>query len=285
VRVQSISQIRELLASRGLHPKHRFGQNFLHDHNQLRKLIDAASITPGDLVLEVGPGTGTLTEALLDAGAEVIACEIDHDLAALLRDHLGDRITLIDGDCLNKGRALSPDILAAIEDRPFMLVANLPYNVASPLMSTLLIEHRNCSGQFVTIQKEVADRLLAAPGSKAYGPLGIIIQAFAEVRRIGAVPPSCFWPAPQVTSAMVAIHPFPLAPGSAGGPPSVTPTTSAAQRRAFARFITDLFTKRRKQLGTILGRDANLPPGVAPSMRPEQLGVPELRAVFIQQNA
>ena len=106
--MQSISEIRALLDQYGLRPRHRFGQNFLHDKNQLAKLIDAADVRAGDLVLEVGPGTGTLTEALLERGVELVASEIDTDLVQLLTDRLGDRITLIAGDCLDRGRTLAP---------------------------------------------------------------------------------------------------------------------------------------------------------------------------------
>jgi 16S rRNA (adenine1518-N6/adenine1519-N6)-dimethyltransferase len=228
--MQPISHIRTLLEQRGLHPKKRFGQNFLHDHNQLRKLIDAADLAPGDVVLEIGPGTGTLTETLLDAGAQVIAVEIDRDLAALLRETLGERITLIEADALDKGRTLNPLIVEAIGGRPFKLVANLPYNAASPLITALLLDHPQCTRQSITIQREVADRLVANPHTKAYGPLGIIVQALAHVERIGVVPASCFWPRPQVVSAMVRITPRPRTPrprvcwrarsgrSSAGGP-------------------------------------------------------------------
>jgi 16S rRNA (adenine1518-N6/adenine1519-N6)-dimethyltransferase len=275
--MQTISEIRSLLAERGLRPRHRLGQNFLHDQNQLRKLIAAAQIAPGDLVLEVGSGTGTLTEALLEAGAEVIACEIDENLADIVADRLGDRITLIRGDCLARGRALAPTIVDAIGSRPFRLVANLPYQVASPLMTTLLLNHPNCAGQFVTIQKEVADRLLASPGGKDYGPLGIIIGALAEVKRIGAVPPTCFWPQPKVTSAMISLLPSPPGRGVRGeGPPEEGMPDSPDARRAFARFITDLFSKRRKQLGTIFGRGRTWPAGVTADMRAEMLTIAQL---------
>lgn len=262
--VQTIADIRALLAERGLTPKHRLGQNFLHDQNQLRKLITAANVQPGDLVLEVGPGTGTLTEALVDAGAEVIACEIDSDLAAIVRDRLGERITLIEGDCLERQRSLSRPIVQAMGDRLFTLVANLPYQIASPLMSTLLIDCPYCRGQYVTIQKEVADRLLAEPRTKAYGPLTIIMRALGRVQRIATLKPTCFWPQPQVTSAMVSITPVSEDDRDVDDP------------RAFARFVTDLFTKRRKQLGTILGRDTALPADITPDRRPDSLTVAEL---------
>jgi 16S rRNA (adenine1518-N6/adenine1519-N6)-dimethyltransferase len=272
--MQTITTIRALLEERGLRPKQRYGQNFLHDQNQLGKLVHAASLRPNDLVLEVGPGTGTLTEALVDAEAEVICCEVDEQLAAIVEERLGDRITLIVVDCLKRQRQFNADIIEAIDGRPFKLVANLPYNVASPLMTTLLIEHDLCMGQYVTIQKEVADRLLAGPGSKTYGPLGIIVQALAKVTPIGTVPPTCFWPQPKVTSAMVSIVPSPAGRGVGGE--GVPELAEVETRRAFARFITDLFTKRRKQLGTILGRDFPFPGGVTPELRPEALTISQL---------
>jgi 16S rRNA (adenine1518-N6/adenine1519-N6)-dimethyltransferase len=256
--MQTLSDIRQLLSERGLRPRKRFGQNFLHDQNQIRRLIEAADVKSGELVLEVGPGTGALTEALLDRGA------IDRDLAAILHERLGERIKLIVGDCLKGQRELSEDVVAAMGSRSFKLIANLPYQIASPLMAALLMDHLNCIGQFVTIQKEVADRLMAQPRTKEYGPLSIIVQALARVERIGTLSPSCFWPAPDVTSAMVSIIPR----GT-----SELPQPS----REFARFITDLFTKRRKQLGTILGRDrTNWPRGVTADLRPEALDVGQL---------
>jgi 16S rRNA (adenine1518-N6/adenine1519-N6)-dimethyltransferase len=257
-----------------LKPKHRLGQNFLHDKNQIGKLIDAASIEPGELVLEVGPGTGTLTEAMLERGASVIACEIDPGLADLIAEQFGDGVTLIRGDALEKQRLLNRHAVAAIGHRQFKLIANLPYQIASPLMTTLLIDHPNCTGQFVTIQKEVAERLTAKAGTKDYGPLGIIVQALAEVRRVGTLGPSCFWPPPKVTSAMVAILPLPSGSGLGG------------EGRDFARFVTELFTRRRKQLGTIFGRmRRNWPDGVTPDLRPEALTVDQIVQLWRLQRA
>ena len=138
--VQTLTEIRAMLDAYGLHPKHRFGQNFLHDHNQLRKIMDAAAIAPGDVVLEVGPGTGALSEWLLEAGASVIAVEIDTDLGPVLRDRLGprfgERFQLCMTDVLAGKHELSPVLFDALRKAgggavpPFKLIANLPYNVA-----------------------------------------------------------------------------------------------------------------------------------------------------------
>lgn len=269
--MQTISQIRALLAERGITPRHKLGQNFLHDKNQLRKLIDAADVRPDEVVLEVGPGTGTLTEALIETGAEVIACEIDREMAAILRDRIADQITLIEGDCLESGRRVSEAIVGALAERSFKLVANLPYQIASPLMARLLIAHPRCAGQWVTIQREVADRLLAQPGTKAYGPLTIIVQALGRVRKIATLKPSSFWPPPKVTSAMIEVL------------PRTKDEHGIDDADAFARFVTQLFTKRRKQLGTVFGRnraDDWWPSGVSPDMRPDALGVGQITALW-----
>jgi 16S rRNA (adenine1518-N6/adenine1519-N6)-dimethyltransferase len=280
--VQTLSEIRQLFADRGLRPRHRLGQNFLHDHNQLRKLVAAADLAPGALVLEVGPGTGTLTEALLDAGAEVLACELDGDMAAIVSERLGSRITLIRGDALAGQRELHPHIITALAGRSFKLVANLPYQIASALISTLLIDHPRCEGQFVTIQKEVAQRLAATPSTPAYGSLSVIVQALARVRPIATLSPGCFWPEPEVTSAMVAVL-----------PEHDTGATLLADRgraRDFARFVTSLFTMRRKQLGGILGRGSAVwtavaAAGVTPDLRPEALAPAQFVALWQAERA
>lgn len=264
--MQSLREIRELLAARGLTPRHRFGQNFLHDHGKIVELVDAAKLQPGETVLEVGPGTGALTECLLEREVRVIAVEIDRDLAGLVRDRFGDRITLVEGDCLAKGRRLAPEVVSALDGSAFKLVANLPYQAASPLMASLLMHHPECSGQWVTIQKEVVDRLVAVPGTKAWGPLTAIVRAFATARRIAVLPPGCFWPAPKVTSAMAELQPCPqdARPGDPDG---------------FARFVTKLLSQRRKQIGGILGHDVTASLEIEPQTRAETLSAEQLLAL------
>lgn len=256
--MQTLAEIKAMLAARGLRPRHRFGQNFLVEPAHLRRLLEAAAVARGDLVLEVGPGTGTLTEELLAAGAEVVACEIDRDLAALLRERLGSRIQLVEGDVLDGKRSLAGEVRRALGARSFRLVANLPYQVASPLLA-LLAGDESCRGSFVTVQREVADRLAAPPGGREYGPLSVAVQSRATVRRIADLAPGCFWPPPKVSSAMIAIE------------PRTAPPVGPSEHDAFGRFVTSVFSRRRKQLGSILGRDAPLPEGVSPDARPEEV--------------
>ena len=272
-RVQTLAEIRHLLESYGLSPRKSFGQNFLIDHNLIRTLIDAAGVGDGDLVLEVGPGTGSLTEPLLDRGCTVIACEIDHGLARVMRDRLGDRarFTLVEGDCLQSKKTLAPAIVEAIAQRSFTLVANLPYGVATPLLLELLTRHAIARAMHVTIQHEVAQRLTAQPGTKQYGTLGVVVQALAHVRVIKRVPSECFWPRPDVSSAMVSIkrRPDPL----------------TAHPGEFSRFCVRLFTMRRKQLGAALGRSLAFPTGIAHDSRAEQLSPGQLVALFETERA
>ncbi len=280
---QTLTEIKQLLATHGLHPKHKFGQNFLHDGNHMRRIMDAADLQPGDVVLEVGPGTGALTERLLEDGAEVVAVEIDTDLEPVLKyrmaglpNGMGERFTLIIGDVLAGKHTINPAVIEPVMARVkagelgnseghFKLIANLPYNVASPLLANLVVDHPAMSDAVVMIQKEVADRLAAKPGNKLYGPLGILIQALCEVRTVGTLAPGCFWPAPKVASAVVHLK------------RRSTPLTD--DPAALSAMLQTLFTKRRKQLGSILGRDATLPDGIDPNARPESLSVEQLIAL------
>lgn len=264
--MHTLSELRSMLDAHGLSPRKALGQNFLIDRNLGMKLVDEAGVRAGDLVLEVGPGAGALTELLLERGCEVVACEMDTGLATLLRDRFmethADRFTLIEGDCLARKHELNPAITDAIGGREFTLVANLPYNAASPLMAVLLTDLPNCRAQYVTIQKEVGERLAAKPGGKEYGPLTVIAQALATVRRVAVLPPECFWPRPGVTSAMLELkrRPDPLTDDPKG----------------LGALCRTLFSQRRKQIGSVLGRDHPLPEGVTHDMRPEQMSVEQL---------
>ena len=275
--MQTKSEIKSLLEIAGLSPRKSLGQNFLTDKNLITKLIDASGVGPGDLVVEVGPGTGTLTEALLERGCQVIACELDRGLAELNRQRIptlpldgpnpgeyARRFTLIEGDCLGPKRSINADLADAIGQRPFALVANLPYAAATPLIISLLIDYPMlaCHTMAVTIQREVAERLIAPPGSEAYGALGIVAQAMAETKIIAKLPPECFWPAPDVTSAMVLLR------------RRAEPAT--ADGRGLMLLCQRLFAARRKQLGAILGRATPLPPGIDPMARPEQLTIEQI---------
>ncbi len=155
-------------------------------------------------------------------------------------------------------------VLDALQNRPFTLVANLPYGVASPLIG-VLATHPGCRSQHVTIQREVAQRLLAKPGTRTYGPLTIFVGAVAEVKQVGVLPPTCFWPQPKVESAIVSIRP--------------RPEWLTDNPEQFGQFLHRLFSNRRKQLGTILGRDAKFPEGASAQMRPEQLEIEGLVAL------
>jgi 16S rRNA (adenine1518-N6/adenine1519-N6)-dimethyltransferase len=162
---------------------------------------------------------------------------------------------------------LSEDLIKSLAGRPFKLVSNLPYQVASTLIASLLIGHPECQGQFVTIQREVAERLMASPHTKAYGSLTVLVQAMAEVETIARLRPTCFWPLPNVDSAMFAIRPR---PGRGG----------IRDPAALIAFTTALFMKRRKQLGTVFGRDRQWPSGIDATMRPDAMSVQQIVALW-----
>ncbi len=276
---QSLSQIKALLAAHDLHPRHRFGQNFLHDRDKMEKIVAAAELSPGELVLEVGPGTGALSIRLLAAGAKLVAVEIDRDLEPILQSQLAladepGRVRLIIDDVLDGKHAINPRVLAALcelgagPSPTFKLVANLPYHIASPLIANLLVGPSQSPTwprlmqAIVLIQREVADRLTAPPGGKTYGPLGILVQAMCEVERVMTLPPGCFWPPPTIDSAVVRLR------------VRSQPMTDDPTR--LGRLLHLLFSKRRKQIGSILGRTTVLPDDIDPQQRPEQLTVEQL---------
>jgi 16S rRNA (adenine1518-N6/adenine1519-N6)-dimethyltransferase len=279
---QSKHEIQSLLASANTQPRHRFGQNFMIDQNLVRVIAGAATLTagpPADLVIEVGPGTGTLTDELLSRGVDVVAVEIDRDLARLLRQRLENepRFQLIEGDALSSKHALNEQLVETINaarGRPIKLVANLPYNIASPLIIELLIF--GIDMLVFTVQKEVADRLRAAPGSDAYGPLSVMAQLLARVEVLRTLPPQAFWPPPKIDSALVRM---------------TRDDKSGGNAAAFGRFVQKLFSFRRKTLRKALaqaGHDADAAIAATrldPQARPEVLSVPQLQALFAATSA
>jgi 16S rRNA (adenine1518-N6/adenine1519-N6)-dimethyltransferase len=240
---QTKRDIQALLQAAGINPLKRFGQNFLIDGNLLRKLVAAAEIRPDDVVLEVGPGTGTLTEELLPLAGHVVAVEIDKGMQAICRSRFAAaaNFTLLHRDVLARKSQIAPEVLTTLTARQaelggrMMLVANLPYQVATPLVVELLLGGAVISPLCFTVQAEVADRFLAGPGSKDYGPISIFAQALGGLEKIARVPPEAFWPSPKVDSTMLRID---VEPGRA----------PAAVRAQLTRVVHACFNHRRKTM-------------------------------------
>ena len=242
---QSKHEIQSLLSEANSHPRHRFGQNFMIDQNLVRLVADAGTLTPNDLAIEVGPGTGTLTEELLTRAGNVVAVEIDRDLAGMLRRKFSDRpgFTLIEGDALETKHAVNAELASAVraakaENRAAKLVANLPYNIASPLVIELLIEGVEVLA--FTVQKEVADRLRAAAAGEAYGPLTVMVQMLGRVEVLRTLPPQAFWPAPKIDSALVRV--------------TRADRIGVDRVRPFGDFVHKVFSFRRKTLRKALSQ-------------------------------
>jgi 16S rRNA (adenine1518-N6/adenine1519-N6)-dimethyltransferase len=260
---------RELLASLGHRPKHSLGQNFLVDGNIVRKSLELAQIVPGDTVVEIGPGLGTLTEALLEAGAEVWAVEKDATLAGHLRAILAAKypqaFKLLEDDAVEHPLAALPPERAATGD--FKIVANLPYAISTPWMDAVL------SGPLparmvLMLQQEAAQRYAAQPGTKQFGAISIFLQAACNIAPGHRVSSSCFYPRPEVGSHLLHLVRKP--------DPFVFPPAAKT-------FIRTLFQQRRKQLGALLrGRVADdgaawlarlAPHGLSSLSRPEDVPV------------
>lgn len=260
--MQTLAEIKNLLAAAGLSPRKSLGQNFLIDHNLITKLVDAANVQPGELVLEIGPGTGTMTEELLARGAHVIAAEMDRGLCGVLRERFasaGDKFTLVEGDCLDGKHKLSDALEERLRSVPCVLVSNLPYDAGTPAMIALLADYPLCRGLFVTIQLEVAQRLMAQPGSDAFGSISILTRCVADMELITKAPPGCFWPQPGVHSAMVAVR--------------KRPEPMCERVGEFAKWCQKVLEQRRKQLGAVLGRNITFPEGIDPNARAESLTI------------
>ena len=209
--MQTKNQIRQLLESVGIEPNKRLGQHFLIDLNLMRFLVDCADIRENDIVLEAGCGTGSLTEALVERAGRVVAVELDKNLFGLVQERLGEKenLDLISGDILKSKHIINQNVVSALSlarkkfSGRFLLVANLPYNIASPLIINLITGPIKADAMYVTVQKEVAERMTAETGSSDYGILSILLRATGDVDILKILKPSVFWPHPQVDSAMV----------------------------------------------------------------------------------
>lgn len=212
-------------------PRKRFGQHFLNHRAILDRIAEALGPSPGDLVLEIGPGQGDLTEALAARGARVVAIEKDRDLVPLVRERL-PHVTVLEGDALE----LDWREAAGIGPGDDMLVTgNIPYNITTPLLDRALTPPRPRRIVFL-VQKEVADRIVAGPGSKTYGALSVGVQAVARIEKLFPVPAGAFHPPPKVDSAVIRLTPL------------AQPLVANQDLRRFRRLVVGLFGFRRKQL-------------------------------------
>jgi 16S rRNA (adenine1518-N6/adenine1519-N6)-dimethyltransferase len=244
--VQTKTEIAALLADVGLRPRKRFGQHFLIDGNLMRRLVSTAELQPGDAVIEVGAGTGGLTDLLVTGGRRILCVEVDRDLFPLLERRFGDEpaVTLLNVDCLESKHRIHPDVdgwLRAQIDTRVILVSNLPYHAATPLLMNLLTDYPKVERLVFTVQAEVGDRLMAAPNTKAYGPLSIVAQLLARIVSVVRIPPQAFWPRPGVDSVMLRVDRI------------VSPFTSSDELKRFAAFVRGVFDHRRKTLRSALG--------------------------------
>ena len=257
----------------------KFGQNFLIDPHVLDKIIAAAEITKDDFVLEIGPGIGTLTQYLAEAAREVVAVEIDSSLIPILEDTLSsyDNVSVINED------VLKVDLKKLAEERnggkPIKVVANLPYYITTPIIMGLFESHVPLKSLTVMVQKEVALRMQAGPGTKDYGALSLAVQYYADPYRAANVPPNCFMPRPNVGSAVIRLTRF-----------EETPVKVTDEALLF-RLIRASFNQRRKTLQNGLVNSPELhfskeqvaaaieTLGVSPSVRGEALTLEQFAAL------
>lgn len=251
------------LESRGLAPRRSLGQNFVVDANTVRRIARLAGVGPGDHVIEVGAGLGSLTLALAETAAEVLAVEIDNHLVPILQDNTADcaNVTVVHGDAME----LDWHTLLAASPK-WTLVANLPYNVATPLIADLLDFVPEITAMLVMVQKEVGERLVAAPRAEAYGAVSVKVAYWATGSVVGIVPPTVFLPRPNVDSALVRID--------RRSEPAVGPEVSRDDLFALVRAG---FGQRRKMLrrslATLVDAEAFAAAGVDPTARAEELDV------------
>lgn len=252
----------------------RFGQHFLARPDLVERMVRAAGVTEGDRVLEIGPGLGILTEALLGVGAEVTAVEIDDDLAARTRE-VYPEVSVVHAD------AMKVDWSEVCPGEGWKVVANLPYNVGTHLVMALLRQPERFASITVMLQAEVIARLVASPNNKAYGALSVQAQARGSVRAVFGVPPSAFVPPPKVYSTVGQVV------------PDRVPDLGGCTGRAFDRVVSAAFSQRRKtlrnSLGALLGKDqavaALQAAGIDPGLRAEAVDVAGFRRLAAVVNS
>jgi 16S rRNA (adenine1518-N6/adenine1519-N6)-dimethyltransferase len=267
VRVHNRHDIGVLLSDHGLAPRRDLGQNFVVDANTVRRIARLAEVGPGDHVVEIGAGLGSLTMALAETGATITAIEIDRGVAEVLRGVVADlaNVTVVEGDAL---RIDWPTTLAA--SPRWVLVANLPYNVATPLVCDLLDGVPAIERMLVMVQREVAERLCAKAATDAYGAVSVKVAYWATARIAGMVPPSVFIPRPKVESALADIR------------RRASPAVDVAPRPLFD-LVRTAFGQRRKMLrrslAAVVSPEVFDAAGIDAQRRPEELGVAEWGAL------
>ncbi len=285
---QTVSYLTRRFKEVGLEPATRHGQNFLIDMNLQQLLVDRAELTDQDVVLEVGTGTGALTHLMALQAAAIVTCEIDQRLYRLAREELADfdNVVFINHDALRNKHNYRPEVidavaaqLAAAPDRRFKLTANLPYNIATPVISNLLLWENLPYSMTVTIQKEMAERIVAAPSTKDYGALSVWIQSQCRAELVRIMPPSVFWPRPKVESAIIHLEADPAL------------RSRIRDARRFHEFTRSMFFHRRKFLRSVIlsayKNELSKPEvdqvmselHLRPDHRAEQLSVEELLAL------
>jgi len=252
---QTLSFLRNLLTERGIKPKNKLGQNFLIDLNLIDLILRTAELAPEDLVLEVGSGTGSMTARMVNDAGAVLSVEIDEAFASMTEDAVEgqrDRVSLIHADILKNKNELNPQVLMLLRDlqkrtgtTQIKLVSNLPYAVATPVITNLLLSDVHIERMVVTVQWEIAERLLAQPRSKEYSSLAVLAQSLADITLVRQLPPSVFWPRPQVSSAIMLIH------------PSTAKRAHVGNVLRLRHFLRDLYAHRRKNLRGALASMAN----------------------------
>jgi 16S rRNA (adenine1518-N6/adenine1519-N6)-dimethyltransferase len=267
-------EIRHALRGLGVRPSRALGQNFLADPGMLDRIAEASGAGPGDAVLEIGAGLGGLTGALVARGASVLAVEIDPPLAGFLRAAFAgeERVRVLEGDALDGRGGLAPALRDALPAGRFLVAANLPYSVATPLVVALLRRDPPPADLVVLVQREVGDRIRAAPGTDPYGPLSVLVQSSARTAAVCGVRRESFHPVPEVASSVVRVTPDPALRRAAGD-------LDHLERVVFAAF-----SMRRKTLGNALGKagvaaEAIRAAGIDPSRRAETLSPAEFVAL------